>query len=149
MSEEKMRPMIIAPEKLFPPESLDLLRKNGICIVECSDPSKVKFVDPLPAVSSRNEMERAAIKLSRILLNGQWGQYTPSSRADFCRIYIDCLTTGTELDSRGGPSEHQEALYSAEFQEETRRLARADAKAARLKRIEESKKTTNAPKTPA
>lgn len=40
--------MIIPPE-LMSADDVKLLNENGICVVIATDPSKVKFVDPLPA----------------------------------------------------------------------------------------------------
>ncbi len=129
-----MKPMIVLPPNTMSKEDIEALRANDICVVVSKDPSKVKFVDPIPAVAQRGKIEMAAIKLSRLLISGRWGNYTQSNqvdRADICRIYVDMLVEGTPLDERGTIEERVDRAYENEKLEEAKRLARADAKAER------------------
>lgn len=62
-----MKPMIILPPDTMSEDNIKLLRENDICVVTATNPGQVKFVDPIPAASSQTQMERSAIRLSRIL----------------------------------------------------------------------------------
>jgi hypothetical protein len=95
----------------------------------------VKFVDPIPAVSSRTQMEQAAIVLSRMLISGT---AFPQSKKEFTSMYVDCLIKGTPLDpSYRSEQEITETIHSAAKADEVRRLARQDAKEERDKRRQE------------
>lgn len=129
-----MKPMIIVQPDVMSEADIELLRKNDICVVVAKDPSKVKFVDPIPAASSRNQIENAAIQLSRILLNRQWTHVSNCSQighAEISRLYIDALIQGTELDRNGSQLEQETRIYNSEKADELRRLAREEAKAER------------------
>jgi len=103
-----MKPIIILPPNQMSEADIAELRKNDLCVVVAKDPAKVKFVDPIPAQSSRTQIEDAAIKLSRVLLNRQWGKWTNSpslDHSDLSRIYASLLLVGTPLDgSNSTPS---------------------------------------------
>lgn len=97
-----MKPIIIIPPDTMSEEHIKLLRENDLCVVVAKDPSKVKFVDPIPAMSSRTQIESAAIKLSRILLNKQWGHVSQSNligQDEFSKLYVKLLIEGTQLES--------------------------------------------------
>lgn len=126
-----MKPIIILPPDVMSDEHQKLLRDNGLCVVVASEPGKVKFVDPIPAASSRTKIEDACIKLSRILLNRQWGNYNTSSSigiTDFSKIYLDALMEGTPLDSNGTFEEQETRFFNTAKREELQRLARVEAK---------------------
>lgn len=115
-------------------EDIKLLRENDLCVVVSQDPPTVKFLDPIPSASQRGQIDRAAIRLSRILLNGRWGDYSNSGvigRADFARIYVDLLIKGTELDAFGSTDEQEQKYFSNEKMLALRQLARDEAKAER------------------
>lgn len=126
-----MKPIIILPPKTMSDEDIKQLRANDLCVVVAEDPARVKFVDPIPATSSRTRMEDAAISLSRIILNGQWGNYTSSgaiSRGDATSIYVDLLVEGTPL----APNYRSpQQVFDLAKHEELQRLAREEAKAER------------------
>lgn len=132
MSQEKdfkMKPMIILPPDVMDESNVKLLRENGICVVVASDPAKVKFVDPIPAASSRTQMEDAAIRLSRRLLAGHLFE---NNRRDFANLYVDCLIKGTPLDvNYVEPEVRDKSIFDTAKQDELRRLAREEAKAER------------------
>lgn len=110
-------------------EDIKTLRDNGICVVVATDPAKVKFVDPIPSVSSRTEIENAAIQLSRRLFRGD---LFPPNRKDFANLYIDCLIKGTPLDSNYvEPAIREKAVFDTAKEDELKRLAREEAKAER------------------
>jgi len=132
-----MKPMMIVPPGVLTDPNVKQLRDNGICVVVAKDPSRVRFVDPIPATSSRTNMEQAAIGLSRKLLNWPWGDQSYSwNKGDFCNMYIELLLKGTSLDSRGTVEEQCDEAYRLEKLEESRRMAREDAKAERAKKRE-------------
>jgi hypothetical protein len=99
-----MKPIVILPEGLMSREDIAKLEGNFLCAVECKDPSKVKFLDPIPSAGDRGKIARAAIELSRIVLTGAWGQYFTGEalgRQQMSRIFCDLLMKGTELDPNG------------------------------------------------
>jgi len=129
-----MKPIIVLPKKTMSQEDIKQLRDNELCVVEASDPSKVKFIDPIPSASQRGKIDQAAIQLSRILLNGTWGHYQNTnmlSRSDFARIYVDMLISGTALDSQGDTAEQEQRLITNARRSELEKLAREDARAER------------------
>lgn len=127
-----MKPIIILPPDAISDEDIKQLRENDLCVVVAKDPSAVKFVDPIPAMSSRTQIDRAAIALSRVVLNGHWGNYTNCSsisRQDAARIYVDCLTQGTPLAATyRDPEVVAKEIFDTEKANELRRLAREEAK---------------------
>lgn len=129
--------MIILPPDTMSEADMKLLRENQICVVVAKDPAKVKFVDPIPAASSRTQIENAAIQLSRRCLKGE---LFPNNRGDFARLFVDCLVVGTPLDKDPTQAEREQAFFNNVKEDELRRLAkeearaeRADAKAAKAK----------------
>jgi len=129
-----MKPIIILPPNQVSDKHVTELRKNDLCVVVAKDPAKVKFVDPIPAISSRTTIENACIKLSRILLNNSWRGMINSdhlSAKDFAWLYIQMLTTGTPLDQRGGIAEQEQAIVDCARREELKKMAREDARAER------------------
>lgn len=131
-----MKPMIILPPEEMTPEDISLLRENGICVVVSKNPQSVKFVDPLPVVSNRTQMEEAAIQLSRRLLRGDLFR---DNRRDFASLYMDCLTKGTSLDPEPTQQEQEKRIFDGAKVEEIRRLAREEAKAERAAKKPQSK----------
>ena len=113
-----MKPMIILPIKTMSEEDIQLLRDNGLCVVEAYDPSLVKFVDPMPVASNRTQLEQAAIQFSRIILNheGWYKHYNleAMNRSSFCKLYVDCLVAGTPMDKRTKNEAEQEILHAAD-----------------------------------
>lgn len=128
-----MQPMMIVPPQTFSEGDLKLLRDNGICVVEAADPEKVKFVDPMPAVSSRTQIENAAIGLSRLLLNntGPW-KWNEDSCGKFATMYAHMLIKGTPLDAAVDQTQrlNQQAFDDAKA-DELRKIAREEARAER------------------
>jgi hypothetical protein len=126
-----MKPMIILPPDTMSEEHIKLLRDNELCVVVAKDPAKVKFVDPLPVVSSRTKIESAAIQLSRIVLNGTWGHWSTMGcigRDTMAKIYVDLLMDGTPLDAAyTDPEVRNQEIYDLAKADELRKLARADA----------------------
>lgn len=125
-----MKPIIILPPNVMSDENIKLLRDNDLCVVVSEDPGAVKFIDPLPAVSSRSQMEHAAIQLSRKLLNGQSGSdLMNNNRGFFAALYFDVLQKGSPLDRNETPEEREAWVKKQAKEEELRRLGREEAKA--------------------
>lgn len=128
--------IFLAPDVMAESE-IALLRDNGICVVVCKDPSQVKFVDPIPGASNRDKIETAAIRLSKILLNRQWGDYTTDGVIginEFCRIYVDCLTKGTELDKTPSTQQQIEDARKKAVVNEAYEFALSEARASRARK---------------
>jgi len=153
-----MQPMIILPPEMMSEQNIQALRDNGICVVEAKDPSKIKFVDPIPAVSSRTGIENAAIQLSRCVLNGMGRCLVENGKMDrvsIMRQYIDFLVVGTPLDPNPPREQIEREVFDKTKEEEIRKIAREEArterkekKEAEAKRLAEAKKsTTNKPAT--
>jgi len=125
-----MKPMIILPPEVMDNENITLLRENGICVVVAKDPAKVRFVDPIPAASSRTKVEQAAITLSRkVLKHGFWNN--DATRQLLASNYVDILVKGTPLDPDPSQEEVEKEVYHAARLDEMRKLAREDARAER------------------
>ena len=141
-----MKPIIILPPDTMTDEQIELLRQNDLCVVVASDPSKVRFVDPIPAVSSRTQMEDAAIRLSRRILSKQWlpdDKCTYSiTRGEIARMYVDILAKGTPLDPEETfKEERYQQIFDNAKADELRNLAREEARAERAaKKKAEAKK---------
>lgn len=145
MSDEKkelfqdwpMKPILILPPDAMSDDDIAELRKNHLCVVVAKDPSKVKFVDPLPAASSRTQIEAAAIRLSRLLLTGNKHPHFPydtqgsTYRSEISKLFVELLVDGTPLDPNGSMEEQHQKIFDLEKADEIRRLAREDAKAER------------------
>lgn len=129
----KMKPMIFLPPEMMSPAEIAKLEANGVCVVVAKDPARVKFVDPIPAVSSRTKIEDAAIRLSRRILNpGFWtGDYAEKTRSEMTRAYVDILIEGTPLDRNPTGEELERRIFNAAKSDELRRLAKEEAKAER------------------
>lgn len=155
-----MKPIIILPPDTMSDENIAALRDNGICVVVAKNPAAVEFIDPIPSQSSRTQIEDAAIKLSRILLNKEGVR----SRSDITSLYCDILTKGTPLDPNPPPTQEEiqserhnqeHAIFDYAKEQELERLGieearaeraeiRAAAKAAKVQAAKTAK--TSAPK---
>jgi hypothetical protein len=125
-----MKPIVILPPDTMSAEDVATLRDNGICVVVAADPAKVKFLDPIPAASCRTKIEAAAIALSRVILKGSLSTHV--TRAEACTKFVELLTVGTPIATNGETEEERtERVRAWELDQETRRLARLDAKAER------------------
>jgi hypothetical protein len=126
-----MKPIIVIPPDTMSDADIKLLRDNDLCVVVSKDPAKLKFLDPIPAASQQGKIEHAAIQLSRILLNKQWGGYTTNGTIGietFSKIYIDLLMKGTELDPAGSREEQEKKYFDSAKYDAIRELARQEAK---------------------
>ena len=140
--EGNMKPIIILPPDTMEPDAIQELRDNGLCVVVAKEPSRVKFLDPIPAVAGRTAVEQAAVLLSRKILNqGFWT--SESTRKEVATAYVDILVKGTRLDPKGTPDENYEAIFNEEKAEEFRRLAREEARA--LRKAQKTPKTAGKP----
>lgn len=129
-----MKPMIVIPPDTMSDEDIKILRENGICIVVSKNPQALRFVDPIPAASSRTEIENTAIKFSRILLNRQWNTFFSTATdtlgsQNLSWIFSRILIESTALDARGSREEREAEIYETARFEEVRRIAREDARA--------------------
>lgn len=146
--ENKMRPIIILPPDFMSQEDIAKLEGNLLCVVVAKEPDKVKFVDPIPSISSRTKIEDAAIQLSRRLLTGRGFNFGKAynsnngvlSQREIAEIFCDILTQASPLQRDDTKDERKQAIYNVAFDEETRKLAREDAK-----RERDAKKTKAKP----
>jgi hypothetical protein len=124
------------------------LNDNDFCVVQAKDPSKIQFLDPIPAQSSRTKIDSAAIALSRIILNGQFEKYTTNGyvgRELAAKIFVDLVVKGSPLDPLGSTEERCQSAYIQSKIEESARLGREDARAERLAKKEMAAKTSKKP----
>ena len=128
-----MKPILIIPPNTIDAEGIKALNDNGICTVVATEPSKVKFLDPIPAMEGRTQPEQAAIVLGRKLLASRTyinaGHWQSIDRADVWRWYLEALTKGTSLDIDGTTQEQEERIIKEEREEELRKIAREEARA--------------------
>lgn len=141
-----MKPMIILPVGLMAESEIAKLNDNGLCVVVCKDPSKVKFVDPIPASSQRGKLENAAIKLSRKLLTRTWGDHSTAGmlgHSDFTSIFCKMLIEGTELDQNGSIEEQVEAKRVHGMRDEAYAIGREEARKEAVAKREAKNKLTD------
>ena len=111
-------------------DDIERLRKNELCVVVAANPATVKFVDPIPAASSRTKIEDAAITLSRrILTPGFLSNH--QSRENLTAMFVDILVHGTPLDPAPSQAEMEKQIFDSAKADELRRLAKEEAKAER------------------
>lgn len=123
----KMKPMMIVPPDTLSAEDIEELRKNHVCVVVAKDPAAVKFVDPIPSISSRTEVENAAISLSRKLMTQGFWQHD-ATRQTITATFVDLLVKGSPLDPRPSQAEQEKRAYDEAKIEEQRRIAREEAR---------------------
>jgi len=123
-----MKPIIILPPDTVSDPDIQLLRDNDLCVVVAKEPGAVKFLDPLPVASSRDQIENAAIQLSRRLLRGD---ILANYRGELCSLFARILVEGTPLQPGPTQAENEKDNYDVARIDEVRRLAREDAKAER------------------
>lgn len=127
-----MKPMIVVPPKNISDKDLRALRENGLCVVEAKNPSAVKFIDPIPALSSRSQIENAAIQLSRKLLSGDLVGH--EYKKEVANLFVSLLVKGSPLDPNPTPSEKEAATFQQEKLDEIRKIAREEARAEKAAR---------------
>lgn len=132
-----MKPIIILPPDTISNDDINLLRENGLCVVTSKNPSLVKFIDPIPSVSSRTQIEHAAIQLSRRILTQ--GVYDRETRGNFSSMFLDFLMKGTPLDPAGTYEEQERKIFDEAKKQEIRRLAVEEARAERATKKQQLK----------
>lgn len=127
-----MKPLIIMPKGAMSSKDKEKLTKNNICVVEAETPSLIKFVDSIPEIASRTQIEQAAIQLSRKILDkNTWGYNNNDTSKEMAKMYVDLLIKGTPLDPRPNQEEQEKNIFDEAKRDELRRLAREEAKAER------------------
>lgn len=129
-----MKPIMIIPEGSMKPEDIQRLNDNDLCVVEAKEPGAVKFVDPIPAISSRTEIEQAAISLSRKVLNrGAWndGSAGGDTHAYIVKTFVSLLVKGSPLDPHPSKQEREQEIFDVARADELRTIAREEARAER------------------
>lgn len=142
--------MIILPPDTMSAEDIKKMEENGICVVVANDPAKVRFVDPIPAASSRTQIENAAINFSRKLLSkGEWESHSMDF-GDICKWFCACLVIGTPLDPSGTAEDLRQDVYNEAYFMTLSESAVKDAEeeSARIKaeKAEEKKRAKEATK---
>lgn len=137
-----MQPILIIPPEQMSHEDMEVLRKNGICVVVAKDPATIKFLDPIPAASNRTKIEDAAIQLSRRILHGDWSPGGSMSKGDAAQLYIQALIKGTPLEKTTQAEREQEVFDQAKAAE-LRRIAAEEAREER-KLAKEQRETAKA-----
>jgi hypothetical protein len=143
--------MMILPPGLMSDKDMQLLRDNGICVVTAEDPARVKFVDPIPVVSSRTQIEHAAIQLSRRILNGECKN--SAGYLDTGSVYskfINLVVSGSPLDPKPTREEIERRIFDETKADEIRKIAREEARAERqAKKEADAKRLAEAQKSVA
>lgn len=143
-----MKPMLIIPPGALSKEDIEKLNANDICTVESQDPTAIKFVDPIPSATNRNEIENAAVEMLRTLIGTEWwSQFTDRRpyRSNVLTLYVECLARNSPLDpkqpSRADMVERERKIFDAAKDEEIREIAREEAREERAaKRAAKAKK---------
>jgi hypothetical protein len=126
-----MQPILIVPPDTISDEDIKKLNDNGICTVVSKQPDAVKFLDPIPSISTRTEIEDAAIQLSRKLMSKSWWNAQATNRDEIVRTYVDVLVKGTRLDPAPSNKEVEMQVFNQARKEELERLAREEVRAER------------------
>lgn len=151
-----MKPIIILPPDSMSDADIAELRANDICVVTSKEPAKVEFVDPIPSISSRTQIENAAIGLCRKILRpnfwnstGSWNGSTVSGTV--LQTYIEMLVEGSPLDPKASKEELGRKASEEAYFDERRRIAREEARAERAaaKKKIEAEATKKKPSTAA
>lgn len=91
-----MKAVIILPKGKMSKKDIKRLNDNLFCVVECDDPSLVRFMEPPPLGYSAQE--QAAIKLCRYLMDRQTGGY-PIGRQAIASLLAEFLIEGSPLEA--------------------------------------------------
>lgn len=83
---DRMKPVVVLQTETMSKDDIQVLRDNGICVVECDEPNQVRFMEPLPTGYDRCEW--AAVQLFRKLMSQTGWQV---GRREFATIYADIL----------------------------------------------------------
>jgi hypothetical protein len=83
-----MKPVLILPRDAMSEHDIDLLKENGFCVVIAKKPALVKFLDPIPAISSRTEIEAAAIRTTEHFLNKTNGELYQVAEVKACFVRL-------------------------------------------------------------
>lgn len=97
---ERMKPVMILPKDAVTRADIRELRRNGICVVEATDPSLVRFVDPPP--QGYSAQERAAIQLARAILR-PINRGKMISNDTWTGLFVDLILAGSPLESPPAP----------------------------------------------
>ena len=89
MAELRIKPIIVLPKGEVTKRDIKKLNDNGLCVVEASDPSKVRFIDPPP--EGYSVQERAAIELFRVLVAKPGFSI---NRSGLTEMYVEVLMRG-------------------------------------------------------
>ncbi len=89
-----MKPVVILPKGQMTKEDITELRANDWCVVECDDPSLVRFTEPPPA--SYSNMDQAAMKLCRYLVDCDRAE-TVRNRRDIAALLVEFILEGESL----------------------------------------------------
>jgi hypothetical protein len=82
------------------PKDVKRMNGAGIVVVEAKNPPAIRFLDPPP--TDRNEQERAAIQLCRVLLT-QGSSGSNYNRATIAEMYVKLLLEGMPLQGVSVP----------------------------------------------
>lgn len=85
--QDPMKPVVIIPPKTMSPEDIQRMRDTGLCVVECTKPHMVRFLDPPPcSVAVR---DRAAIETFKMI----WSRRVeyPFTRDGLAKVFVGVL----------------------------------------------------------
>lgn len=97
MPDQRTKPVVIIKPKAMSKADIRRMNHAGITVVEAESPESIRFLDPPPF--DRDQQERAAISLSRILLT-TGNNNTPYYRQTIAEMYVKILLEGTPLEQR-------------------------------------------------
>lgn len=94
---ERVRPVVIIEPGAMSKRDISRMNKAGITVVEAKNPPAIRFLDPPPY--DRDDQERAAISLCRVLLT-QGATNTQYYRSTIAEMYVKLLMEGHPLEAR-------------------------------------------------
>ena len=89
-NDEHMKPLLVIPIGELSKKDIGRLNRNGFCVVEAKDPSKIRFNEPPPM--QYDQHDRAAIDLFRVIMARQDG--SSWNGKELAKMYVDLLLAG-------------------------------------------------------
>lgn len=97
---KRMKPVMVIPKDCMSAEDIARLNDNGFVVVEATDPSQVRFMEPPP--QGYTAQEKAAIQLCRAILERRNSKVW--SYADLTDLLVHFLATGTPMSPTEPPA---------------------------------------------
>lgn len=90
-----MKPVVVLPPGKMSARDRRKLERNDILVVECEDPSLVRFIEPPPAnLADYTIQQRAALQLFKVVTGRLQIVGTTIRSEEWHRLYVEILLQG-------------------------------------------------------